>query len=149
MGFTDDFYLLFALRLIQGTLGGVSTIGIIRVSYLSPRETLHNNLSLFQNSMTCGQLVGPLLGTYFASLFGYRSAFIMTFVIILVFLFFCHHYVSDIPRQEKKSSFGNRGSRLILGAWLLSLVSTIHLIFLPGILPNVLRDFRLESTIFI
>ncbi len=147
MGFTDNLYLLFALRLIQGTLGGVSTIGIILISHLSPRETLRTNLSLFQNSMTTGQLVGPLLGTYFASVFGYRSAFVMTFLIIFVFLFFCHHYVTDIPLQEKKHTSGNSGKKLLLGAWFLSLISTIHLAFLPSILPNILREFQLEEKI--
>ena len=67
MGFTSNFYLLFLLRVIQGTLGGVSTIGLILISAMSPEERLHKNLSFYQNSMTTGQLMGPLLGAYSVS----------------------------------------------------------------------------------
>jgi DHA1 family multidrug resistance protein-like MFS transporter len=143
MGFTDSLYLLLLLRIMQGALGGVSTIGLVLISALSPEERLHKDLSLFQNSMTAGQLMGPPLGTYAASLFGYRAAFVAAFVIVSIFLIFCHHYVSDIPLQEKRSSpdaYYKKG--LILG-WALSLIATVQLTFLPSILPRILEGFGL------
>src|SRR4030042_1555895 len=52
MGFVDNLYLLLLLRIIQGTLGGVSTIGLILINALSTEDGLRKDLSLFQNSMT-------------------------------------------------------------------------------------------------
>src|SRR4030066_2340947 len=89
MGFVDNLYLLLLLRIIQGTLGGVSTIGLILINALSTEDGLRKDLSLFQNSMTTGQLIGPPLGAYAASLLGYRTAFVFAFVVISIFLVFC------------------------------------------------------------
>lgn len=104
MGFIDNLYFLLLLRVIQGALGGVSTIGLILISAISPEEQLNKNLSLYQNSITAGQLIGPLLGAYSASLFGYRAAFVLAFIIASIFLIFCHKYVSKIPLQKEESS---------------------------------------------
>lgn len=77
MGFTKDIRVLFLIRIIQGAIGGVSTIGLILISVLSPSETLPKHMALFQNVMIAGgQLAGPLLGTYAAFLCGYQGAFI-------------------------------------------------------------------------
>jgi len=89
--------------------------------------------------MTAGQLIGPPLGTYAASLFGYRAAFVAAFVIVSIFLIFCHHYVSDIPLQKKRSSpdaYYKKG--LILG-WALSLIATVQLTFLPAFFQGFWR----------
>lgn len=106
MGFVNNLYLLLLLRIIQGFLGGVSTIGLILTSAKSQKERLHKDLSLFQNSMTAGQLIGPPLGAYAASVLGYRAAFVFAFVIVAFFLVFCHWNVSEIPLQKKKVLFG-------------------------------------------
>jgi DHA1 family multidrug resistance protein-like MFS transporter len=143
MGFTNNLYLLLLLRILQGTMGGVSTIGLILTSSLSPSERIHKDLSLFQNSMTIGQLAGPLLGTYTASLLGYRAAFIFTFIIIFMFLFFCHRHVSNIPPQEKRFRPEGSYKKALFFGWVLSLVATIHLAFIPGILPNILKGFQM------
>jgi predicted MFS family arabinose efflux permease len=143
MGFTDSLYLLLLLRIMQGGLGGVSTIGLVLISSLSPEERLHKDLSLFQNSMTAGQLMGPPLGTYAASLFGYRAAFVVAFVIVSIFLIFCHRYVSDIPLQEKRSSPDAHYKKGLLLGWALSLIATVQLTFLPSILPRILDGFGL------
>jgi MFS family permease len=58
MGFTDSLPLLLALRLTQGALGGVSTIGLVLIAGSAPEERLPKYMSLFQNSLTAGQLIG-------------------------------------------------------------------------------------------
>jgi DHA1 family multidrug resistance protein-like MFS transporter len=145
MGFTSNLYLLFLLRIIQGTLGGVSTIGLILISAISPEEQLHRNLSLYQNSITTGQLIGPLLGAYSASVFGYRFAFVFSFVIASIFLIFCHKYVSKIPLQKKESYADIPFKRGLVWGWGLIFIATLHLTFLPSILPKILEGFHLEG----
>jgi len=141
MGFTNSLVILFLLRMLQGALGGVSTIGMILISASSSREGLRNDLSFFQNCLTAGQLVGPPLGTYAASSCGYRAAFVLTFFLVILCLLFCHLYVADVPTQNKQSSPDCRNKRALLSGWLLSLVATVHLTFLPSILPDILKTF--------
>jgi DHA1 family multidrug resistance protein-like MFS transporter len=141
MGFTNSLVILLLLRVLQGALGGVSTIGMILISASSSRERLRNDLSFFQNCLTAGQLVGPPLGTYVASSYGYRAAFILTSILIILFLLFCHLYVADIPPQKKQTNPDCRNKSIILSGWVLSLVATVHLTFLPSILPDILENF--------
>ena len=70
MGFVESLPLILTLRLIQGALGGVSTIG-------------------------------PLLGAYAVTLFGYHSPFIIALVVVFFSLVYCHSHVRDIPAQPK------------------------------------------------
>jgi DHA1 family multidrug resistance protein-like MFS transporter len=147
MGFTDNLYLLLLLRILQGVLGGVSTIGLIIISSLSPEERLRKDLSLFQNSITAGQLMGPPIGAYAASLFGYRAPFIFAFIIVFIFLIFCHRFVTDIPLQKKISYSGTSFKKSLLLGWALNLMATIHITFLPSILPNILKGFQLMDNI--
>ena len=143
MGFTDNLPMLLALRIIQGALGGASTIGLFMISQLSPKDRLAGHLSLYQNSMTAGSLLGPPVGAYLAAHLGYRSPFIVSFLMVGVFLLLCQIYVAEIHKKEsdlnKKVAF-NQG---VLWGWALSFIATIHLTFLPSILPHVLEGFNL------
>lgn len=145
MGFVNNLYLLLLLRIIQGFLGGVSTIGLILTSAKSQKERLHKDLSLFQNSMTAGQLIGPPLGAYAASVLGYRAAFVFAFVIVAFFLVFCHWNVSEIPLQKKKSYSDTPVKKSLFWGWGLIFMATLHLTFLPSILPKILEGFQLTA----
>ena len=145
MGFTDSLPILLFLRLIQGALGGASTTGLFMISQLSSKDRLAGNLSLYQNSMTAGSLLGPPVGAYLVLHLGYRSPFIISVVLIGVFLLLCQIYVAEIQKKEtdrdRKISFG----RDVLWGWVLSFIATIHLVFLPSILPHVLEGFDLAG----
>jgi MFS family permease len=145
MGFTDSLPILLVLRLIQGALGGASTIGLFMISQLSSKDRLAGHLSLYQNSMTAGSLLGPPVGAYLVAHLGYRSPFIISVVMIGIFLLLCQIYVAEIHKKEtdldRKISF----SRGVLWGWALSFIATIHLIFLPSILPHVLGGFGLTG----
>jgi DHA1 family multidrug resistance protein-like MFS transporter len=143
MGFTNNLYALLLLRIIQGAVGGVSTIGLILISSSSQGERLHKDLSLFQNSITMGHLLGPPIGAYMASLFGYRAPFIFAFIIVSIFLIFCHLYVNDIPLQKKRFNPDVTFKKGLLLGWMLCFITTLHLTFLPSILPNILEGFQL------
>jgi len=147
MGFTGNLYLLLLLRILQGAVGGVSTIGLVLISSLSSEERLHKDLSLFQNSITAGQLIGPLVGAYAASSFGYRAPFVLAFIIVSIFIIFCHRYVSDIPAQKRESALGGTFKKGIIFGWALGLTATIHLTFLPSVLPKILEGFQLVGDI--
>lgn len=143
MGFVESLPLLLTLRLIQGAVGGVSTIGLVLITASAPKDRIPKYLSLFQNSMTAGQLIGPPLGAYAVTLFGYHSPFIIALVVVFFSLVYCHSHVRDIPVQPKSPRQGNPLTGGILWGWGLTIVGTIHLMFLPSILPHILGDFQL------
>jgi DHA1 family multidrug resistance protein-like MFS transporter len=145
MGFTDSLPILLILRLIQGGLGGASTAGMFMISQLSSKDRLAANLSLYQNSMTAGGLLGPPVGAYLAAHLGYRSPFIISVVMIGVFLLLCQVYVAEIQKKETDRGRKISLSREVIWGWALSFIATIHLIFLPSILPHVLEGFDLTG----
>lgn len=145
MGFTHSLPILLVLRLIQGALGGASTIGFFMISQISPRDRLARNLSLYQNSMTAGQLAGPPVGAYLAAHLGYRSPFFTSFLLVGVGLVLCQIYIDEIRKKEAEQDRKIRFHRGILWGWALSFIATIHLTFLPSILPHILAGFGLAG----
>jgi MFS family permease len=96
-----------------------------------------------------GFLVGPPMGAFAASAFGYRGAFVSASGILFVVLVFCQLYVKDIPLQQEKESFFGRSNinrRTVMG-WLLSFIVMVQLMFLPSVLPNVFERFNLGKDI--
>ena len=142
-GFAGKLYVLLLLRIMLGILGGVSTVGLILISVLSPKERLHKNLSLYQIAMTSAQLIAPPAGAYLVAVAGYRPSFAIASLIIGIFFFFCFRYVKDVPCQKAGPNPGQARQRGIFWGWALSLMATVHITYLPSILPHILEDFRL------
>ena len=149
MGFTHSLHLLFLLRIIQGGMGGFSTLGLIIVSSSSPRERLSADIGFFQTFLTLGLLVGPPLGALGASAFGYRGAFIVTSAIALGFSIFCFFVVTDVPLTPKSEKVLGAGTfnRQTVPAWVLCFMASVQLMFLPSVLPNILQSFQMEKAV--
>ncbi len=149
MGFTTDLHLLLLLRILQGLVGGVSTIGMIIVSSSSLKARVSLDLGIFQSSLTLGQLVGPPLGSLAAAIFGFEGAFISASAVLFAAFIFCHLYVTDVPKLPKEERASIRASmdkRVIIG-WMLCFTAQIQLMFLPSVLPNVFEKFSIEKTL--
>ena len=149
MGFTHNLHLLFLIRIVQGVMGGLSTLGLIIVSSSSPRERLSADIGFFQTFLTLGFLVGPPLGALAASAFGYRGAFIVTSAFALAFSVFCFFGVTDVPRTPKSDRVLGRGTinRQTVPAWVLCFMASVQLMFLPSVLPNILQSFQMEKAV--
>jgi DHA1 family multidrug resistance protein-like MFS transporter len=149
MGFTSDLRVLLVLRILQGVFGGISTVGLLIISASSSQEKISSDIGFFQTFQTMGFLVGPPMGAFAASVFGYRGAFVSASVILVIVLVFCYFYVKEVPlEQEKESFFGrsNMNRQTVMG-WVLSFMVMVQLMFLPSILPNVLERFDLEKSV--
>jgi len=131
-GFAGNLYLLLFLRALLGLLGGASTVGLILISALSPKEKLHKDISLFQIAMTTGQLIAPPIGAYTVALAGYRASFVLASFIIFIFFSFCYRYVEDIPCQKANPNAGRPPGREIFWGWVLAFMATIHLTIFPA-----------------
>lgn len=145
MGFANNIYMLFVLRVIQGALGGASTIGLILTSALSPPEKISGNMSLFQNSITAGQLLGPPAGAFTAGLLGYHFPFYMVFAMILTSLIFCHFNVRHIPPQGERPRASASLKKSLLFGWFLIMIGSVHLTFMPSILPHITGTFHMSE----
>lgn len=149
MGFTTNLHLLLLLRILQGLIGGISTIGLIIVSSSSLKERISMDIGIYQSSMTLGQLVGPPLGSLGAVLLGFHGAFISASAVLFASSIFCYLFVTDVPKlpREERSSLWTILDQRIIVAWLLCLTASIQLMFLPSVLPNVFEQFQIEKTL--
>jgi len=149
MGFTTNLHLLLLLRILQGLIGGISTIGLIIVSSSSLKERISMDMGIYQSSMTLGQLVGPPLGSLGAVLLGFHGAFISASAVLFASSIFCYLFVTDVPKlpKEERSSLWTILDQRIIVAWLLCLTASIQLMFLPSVLPNVFEQFQIEKTL--
>ena len=149
MGFTTNLHVLLILRICQGLIGGISTIGMVIVSSSSLKERVSLDMGIYQSSMTLGQLVGPPLGSLAAVTLGFKGAFASASVVIFSASIFCYLYVTDVsklPKELRSSLWTLLDQRVILG-WMLCFSASIQLMFLPSILPNVLDQFHIEKPV--
>ena len=149
MGLFRDVHVLFILRILQGTSGGVSTIALIIISVSSSPEKRTVHLGLLQSALTLGQLIGPLAGAFSVALLGYRWSFMSAALVLFAAFLFCYLYVADVPPlpRDTKSSVKSFLDKRTLTGWVLCLAATIHLMFLPAIFPLVSRGFGLDKEI--
>jgi MFS family permease len=149
MGFTTNLSLLLILRILQGLMTGSSTIGLIIVSSTSPRERVSADIGFFQASLTCGQLVGPILGSLAAGAFGYKGAFISASSVLFLSVVFCFFYVTDIPKLPARDAASRSRTldKRVMVSWMLCFTVMIQLMFLPSVLPAVFENFRIEEAI--
>ena len=149
MGFVTHLPLLFALRIAQGILGEISTVGFIVVSASSTPEAIAKSIGFYQNALTLGQLMGPPLGAFAASVLGYRGAFLGAAGLVFITLVFCFIYVEDVPPKPKTETVSGKGSvsGRIFFAWILCFAVTVQLMFLPGILPNVFESMGIGHAV--
>jgi MFS transporter, DHA1 family, multidrug resistance protein len=148
MGFVSSLPVLLVLRVIQGVLGGISTVGLIIVSASSSREWVSRDIGLFQNAMTLGQLIGPPMGALAATTLGYKGAFISAAALVLVTLTFCFFYVKEFPHEPKATDAFTKhrmGVKTFIG-WGLCFAATVQLMFLPSVLPNVFQGYHVEQS---
>jgi MFS transporter, DHA1 family, multidrug resistance protein len=148
MGFVASLPVLLVLRIVQGLLGGISTVGLIIVSSSSSREWVSRDIGLFQNAMTLGQLLGPPVGALAATTLGYQGAFIGGSALVFVTMGFCFLYVLDIAPKSKQPATVKKhtiNKKTLIG-WGLCFTATIQLMFLPSVLPNVFQGFHMATS---
>ncbi len=148
MGFVSSLPVLLVLRIVQGLLGGISTVGLIIVSSSSSGEWVSRDIGLFQNSMTLGQLTGPPVGALAATMLGYQGAFISASALVFMTMGFCFLYVIDIVHKSKQPAGVTKhtiNKKTLIG-WGLCFTATIQLMFLPSVLPNVFQGFHMPES---
>lgn len=97
---------MFGVRVLQGFAAGLWSVCLAIATSLVPLEKLGVSLGVLQAGLTCGNVIGPLVGGSLATLFGMRASFFVAgsllTIITLVFMF----YIPEPPREsasEKKA----------------------------------------------
>ena len=98
---------MFGVRVIQGFAAGLWSVCLAIATSLVPMEKLGVSLGILQAGLTCGNVIGPLVGGSLATLFGMRASFFVAgsllTIITLVFMF----YIPEPPKAavpEKKQA---------------------------------------------
>ncbi|HWT82670.1 MAG TPA: MFS transporter, partial [Candidatus Methylomirabilis sp.] len=146
MGFITDLRLLLGIRIFQGFMGGISTIGLMIISAISTEEQLARRMGLYQSALTLGQIFAPPLGAMAAAAIGFRGAFLASSLMMFAVFIFCQVGLSPLPPQARPSTAGALPRRQLWLAWGVSFVGTIHIVFLPSILPTIVQDFHVPGS---
>lgn len=95
MGAVQGPVMLLALRLLQGMFCGTVSAAQTLVSTQTPDE--HNGFALasLHSAMFSGYMTGSFFGGIFAEYFGYRSAFLMTAVLMSISFFMVQRGVTE------------------------------------------------------
>ena len=89
---------MFGVRVLQGFAAGLWSVCLAIATSLVPLEKLGVSLGILQAGLTCGNVIGPLVGGTLATLFGMRASFFVAgsllTIITLIFMF----YIPEPPR---------------------------------------------------
>jgi DHA1 family multidrug resistance protein-like MFS transporter len=128
---------LLTLRLLIGTIGGLSTIGMVFISATSPPERLAGTMGLFQGGITLGHIAGPLAGAISADLVGFRGAFLLGGSVMAVAYALCQFGLTDIPAFAPPAGGAAVRGRRLAAAWLLCFAASLQITFMPSVLPEI------------
>lgn len=145
MGFTTDLRLLLLIRVVQGFMGGISTIGLIIVAAVSREDQLAGRMGMYQSALTMGQIFSPPAGALVAALLGFRGTFLASALLLLAVFVFSHVALSNLPPRGRLSCKEALPRRQILLAWAIAFAGTVHIVFLPSVLPTILQGFQVAA----
>jgi DHA1 family multidrug resistance protein-like MFS transporter len=137
MGFARTAEDLIILRIIQGAVTGVVSSTNALVASAAPRERTGFAMGMIQVSLWAGVAVGPIIGGTVADAWGYRMAFIVTAVLLLLAGILVTFGVEEnfTPRERSKS-----GSSTIWADWQRILKTEgVALTYLLRFLSNLAR----------
>ena len=96
---------LLVLRILQGTLTGTVVAFMTLIAALAPPQQIGFSLGLMQVAVYMGASVGPLVGGLVADHLGYRWAFVVTGVLLLLGGILAHVFIQEkFTRPASKDS---------------------------------------------
>ncbi|AFT81538.1 multidrug efflux MFS transporter [Leuconostoc carnosum] len=110
MGFVTNVWQLFALRALQGAMGGFVSNSNALIATQTPKQHAGRALGILVTGMTAGNLLGPLFGGILATVFDYRMSFHITGAILLLVFFLTLFLVKEDP-QPKISHIAESSTR--------------------------------------
>lgn len=141
MGFVTDLRLLLLLQLVRGFLGGISTIGLLIVAAISREDQVARRMGTYQSALTLGQILAPPVGAMAAAALGYRGAFLASSGMLFAICAFTWLGLSPLPPRPRPGPAIPLPRRGLWFTWGVAFAGTIQIVFLPSILPALLREY--------
>lgn len=91
---------MFGVRVIQGFAAGLWSACLALATSLVPMDKLGVSLGILQAGLTCGNVIGPLLGGTLATAFGMRSSFMVAGTLLTIITAVFYLYILEPPKQE-------------------------------------------------
>ncbi|WP_240375113.1 MFS transporter [Bacillus piscicola] len=107
MGFATGPWSLFVFRLINGTISGFNPASIALVSTNTPKKHVGYALGILQAGSVAGAICGPLFGGLMAEVFGFRTIFNITGILVAIAALTVLMFVKEDftpPKNEEKTS---------------------------------------------
>lgn len=111
MGFVENVWQLFLLRLFMGIFSGFISMSQAFISTQTPKENAGRVLGTLQTGGITGSLIGPLLGGVLADSIGYSSTFQWTSLSIFlsaVLVFLTTEYKMADEKKGTKSTYSSK-----------------------------------------
>jgi DHA1 family multidrug resistance protein-like MFS transporter len=94
-GLAPNVYALVGLRFVSGLLAGTIAAATALVAGSTPREKVPFAMGMIMVALNGGTAFGPLLGGFLADSVGYRNAFFITSLLLLIGGFIVLFYVNE------------------------------------------------------
>jgi MFS family permease len=135
MGFVDNIWQLFGLRLLVGLVGGYASGSMILVATQSPKNRSGWALGTLSSGIMAGNLVGPLIGGVLPKMIGIRETFFLVgsliFFALLATVFLIHEDPRPAAARGKAGGWSSVADRrvvfLMLGLGLLTVFANMSI----------------------
>ncbi|MDR1018594.1 MAG: MFS transporter [Lachnospiraceae bacterium] len=132
MGLSRNVWQLLFFRGLQGIFGGTISNATALVAIETPEEEAGHALGILTTGTTAGNLLGPMLGGFLASLMSYRNVFFVTVGLMFTAFLLCVFFVKEtrlsvankkLAKQSFVQVFKNFAHpRLILGLFITTMI---------------------------
>jgi predicted MFS family arabinose efflux permease len=92
-----------------------------------------------------GQIVGPPLGAFAAVTFGYRAAFLIASAMLFAIFLVSARFLVPLPPQPREAGARGGLKPAALAGWGVGLMATVHIAFLPSVLPELLPGLAVRG----
>jgi DHA1 family multidrug resistance protein-like MFS transporter len=153
MGLARTPGMLLAFRLLQGVFTGTITANLTLAVANTPEQRLGFGIGIMNSAVFAGNTFGPLIGGYFADLFGFRASFfISSLSLVLSFLVTLLFVKEEFTRRPVALRWPRLRPAEVWSAWrsFLPLIGLIALLTLAGnlavpIYPLLVQEIALPG----
>lgn len=103
MAFATRAWQLFALRAIQGFVGGYGPLTLSMAALSAPREHMGRAIGMVQTAQRMGPAIGPVIGGVLAAAVGLRNTFLVSSVVYAAAFLMVTFLYHDPPRAPRSA----------------------------------------------
>lgn len=105
---------MFCVRVLHGFAAGLWSVCLAIATSSVPIDKLGVSLGIMQSGLTVGNVVGPLLGGFLASVFGMRASFYFGGIMLLIITLVFYVYIPEPPKGKSEVGQPEESNRELL-----------------------------------